>query len=620
MKPQSLKRKASALALGTLLVGSLLGGVGAAPAVANHGPVDCAEILPLAAVQKGMQATGYTVWRGRTPTAFNVEVLGILRDAIGPGRHMIIVETSGDIIEQAGGIWYGMSGSPVYFEDKLIGAVAFGLSFGPSSIGGLTPAEDMANILQYPREGQEGSPRANLGPNSVPLPSSMSRTIAAETGSSEEEVGDDLVRLKLPVSVSGLSDHAMEKVQKVIAREELPFIAYQGSSSSSVEQTTPADLQPGGNFAAAISYGDITFAGIGTTTYTCNDVALGFGHPFFFYPSGSTTLGAADADALVIVDDPTFGPYKLATVEERAGMLDQDRFAGVRAIMGELPPTIPITSDVTALDLNRSRQGRTESLNTDYTPFLAFIHVIANIDMVFDQISEGSSEMSWTITGTRENGATWELSRSNMYASEYDISFETVFEMLGELYTLYYNDFEDIKFTGVDVDASVREEVLAYKVTDVHVSKDGLNYNDTRRVRARPGQTIYLKVYLTPHDGSSDRLVDLEIAIPDRARTDGLIEIQSAGGYRRYYCFIFSRRCANQTGQKIESLDDLLAALENKGKNNELIAELRMGSQGRVKASDLEVLDHVVQGRKRVRVRIIGGGGGGAAAVKSGHH
>ena len=89
---------------------------------------------------------GWTVGEGRTPEQFQVEVLGVMRDAY-PGRDLIVVRTSGDVIERHGGVWYGTSGSPVYVDDKLIGAISFGLTYGASDVVGLTPAEEMAAVM-----------------------------------------------------------------------------------------------------------------------------------------------------------------------------------------------------------------------------------------------------------------------------------------------------------------------------------------------------------------------------------------------------------------------------------------------------------------------------------------
>ncbi|HEX2241230.1 MAG TPA: SpoIVB peptidase S55 domain-containing protein [Actinomycetota bacterium] len=605
-----LVRRAPALILAIVLGASLL----VAPiAGASHGATECPEIMPVAEVQEGMVGVGYTVVRGKTPTTFNVEILGVLENGIGPGRDMIVVDVSGPPIDQARGIWFGMSGSPVYVGERLVGAVAFGLSFGPSSIGGLTPAEDMADILAYERNtsgGQAAAPSsASRYQRSIRLPDAMVRRIARHEQVSNDEVSNEMRQLRLPVSVSGLTGRGLERVSKVLKREGHRVVTYAGSSAAA---TTPGGtttrVVPGGNFAAAISYGDITFAGVGTTTYVCEDVALAFGHPFFFLPTGATLVGANDADAIAIVDDPTFGPYKLASIAERVGTVDQDRFAGIRTLFGFVPPTIPTTSNVTALTTGRSRQGTTEIVTSEYVPFLAAAHVFSNIDFTFDEIGEGKSSLDWTIRGTREDGSTWELSRSNLYASDFDISIESVFELQIQLFTLFMNRFEEIEFSGLDVTASVDDEAQAYRITNVLTSKDGVDYRDVRRVRSRPGKTVYLRVELTPLDESLEpRVVDLSLVIPETAKSDALIEITSgASSYEELFCFLNGSRCADEAGNKIETFDQLIAYLESRPKNNELLARLRMGGRGRVKATDREMLDQVIRGRKRVFVSIIG--------------
>ena len=145
------------------------------------------------------------------------------------------------------------------------------------------------------------------------------------------------------------------------------------------------DLVPGGNFAAALSYGDLTSAGVGTTTYVCDGQALAFGHPMLF--SGRTSLGAGSADAIAIVPD-ALGPYKLANVTSPVGTLDQDRLAGIRAVDGE-PPSIPITTAITSLDSDNSHVGETDVVFKEAYPDFAFSHIFSSIDSVFDKIGVG---------------------------------------------------------------------------------------------------------------------------------------------------------------------------------------------------------------------------------------
>ncbi len=584
------------------------------------------EIMPVADIRKGMVATGLSVYEGRDPEPFTAEVLGVLEDGVAPGRDMIIVELGGPIVDKAGGIWFGMSGSPVYVEGKLIGAVAFGVSFGPSKVGGLTAAEDMVKVLGYPESEPEAGSQSTAASSGysrqrVRLSPRMQRNIARQSSATQGELEGGFRQLLTPFSVSGLSDPRIQRLREVVRGERLPLFPYRGGAAAAQGSTTQIDpntepLQPGDSFAAALSYGDVTAAGIGTTTMICNGKALAFGHPFFF--EGETFLGANHADAITIISDPIFGPYKMANVKELVGVVDQDRLAAIRGDLGEGPILIPITSTVVAQNTNQTRDGRTEAVESEVVPFLTLNHLIGNVDTVFDQISGGSASLSWTINGVGETTGPFTLTRNNLYASEFDISFESGFEVLGNLFTLFGNDFEEVTFTGVDVDTTVKDDVELYRIHDVLVSLNGGDFLERRRLRARPGDRIGMRVVLLDFEETEERLVDLEVRIPSKTRGEAVIEITGgAAGGPGEECFFFGENC--ESNEEVDSLAALVTALENAPHNNDLLARLRSGRKSKVTAQDAYVLEQVVTGFKRVRIRMIreGRGGGGGGSVTS---
>ena len=610
-------RRAVGASIVVLVLGSLLYSASAVAVPVQGCPEQ--EIMPVADVRKGMMGQGLTVYEGKDPETFTAEILGVLEDGILPGRDMIIVEVSGPPIDRAGGSWFGMSGSPVYVDGKLVGAFAWGLTFGTTNLGGLTPAEDMVKILGYPEAGpeddseQEGTP-PTYGRRTVRVPRRMQTRLARQTAATERQVAGGFRQLPVPFSISGISDRRLDHLRALLEKEGMPLLPYRGSSAQggSTTQLDPntEPLQPGDSFAAALSYGDITAAGIGTTTMVCNGRALAFGHPFSF--EGKTFLGANHAEAITIVEDPVFGNYKLANVGPLVGVVDQDRLAAIRADLSEGPVLIPVTSSVIAHNTNLSRDGKTEVVETEVVPFLTFEHLVLNIDSVFDQFSGGSATLSWTIQGEGETTGPFTLSRGNLYADEFDISFGSSFELLGNLFALLGNEFEEVEFTSVDVDASVKEDVELYRIHDVLVSLNGGDYLERRRLRARPGDLIGMQVILTNFEETEERIVELAITLPEKTRGESTIEITggSAGGAGEE-CFFFGENCASD--EEVDSLAALITSLENAPHNNELLARLRGGRRGKVRAQDAEVLDQVVSGFKRVRIRTPrrGGGGGG---------
>lgn len=585
----------------------------AAPAAGQSAiPTDCPQPVPISEVQRGMTGVGRTVVSGREPESFSAAVLGVLRDALGPGRDMIVADASSPAIDQAGGIWAGMSGSPVYVGERLLGAVAYGLSEEDTSVAGLTPAQDLLNLLQYPG----GLPEPVYGSRSasIELTPELHRRVEAREG---EGAPSTLRSLQVPLSVSG--GRGSRIIGRAVAREGLPYIPYAGSSASSgenVEATATGTLQPGDSFAGSFSYGDITIAEIGTTAIVCSEMAVAFGHSIYpFFPQGETEMGANEAEVLTIVDNPNF---KLATVEELVGTVDQDRLAGVRALLNVIPSTVPIRSMVTVEDLGRTLTGETNVVVEKMLPTIANVHMVDSVDSAFDQVGSGSLDATWTITGTRESGASWSLTRTNQYASEEDIAREAFGELTGHLFALFYNGHEEVHFNEVDASVTVREGVDRYVIGGVLVSRNGGPYRDRRRVNVDPGDVLGLRVtlwdsYTPPEEGEESVFAEMELRVPRRVSGEGYIQIRGGsrgGGFRS--CFYDGEYCARRIAARYPSFDALLEGLATKRGNASLTARLRLGRrQSRVVSRDKATVDKVVSGDGFVQVTVGDGGGGG---------
>jgi hypothetical protein len=573
---------------------------GAAPATSSTASSltdECPTVLPLAQVRTGMQGTALSVTRGRTLSTMSVEVLGVLRDAVGPGRDIIVVDLSGPVVTATGGLWAGASGSPVFFrsggEDKLAGAIAYGLAGGGSTLAGVTPAEDMTALLGT---GGEDAAASSV----VDVPRGLAARMASAAGLSITQTAS-LSRLKTPISVSGLTDRGLRHMQSAIDRQGLPFIPFVGSSASSNPQSPPGRVRAGDSFAAAMSLGDITAAGIGTTTFVCDGRAVAFGHPFNW--TGATTMAARAADTITIVKDSVFGSYKLANVAENLGTLTQDRLAGIVAELGAGPAGSPVTSTVTDLDTGRTRTGRSEAIFPDFLPFLAFEHLFMNVDVTIDRIGPGNAEMAYSIRGTRDGGATWELTRSSHYASPFDISFDTVADPAFTAELLQAFDGEDIQVTSIDVPRlDIEGAFEQYSVRSLLVW-NGSRYVRRDFAKARAGRTIKLRAILKPAHTTGTKAVDLSLRVPETARRSGYIEVVGGGSIgAELPCFIFEEECVDDTGQ---TFDQLLRSLQTQPRGDALVARLRLGDRERIRATAQRRQDAVVVGGRVIGFLLI---------------
>jgi hypothetical protein len=591
-------RRATRRIVGLLVVAAAAASVAVSPGTAATTPLDlqaeCPTVMPLADVTAGLRGTALSVTSGRNPTTFSAEVLGTLRDAVGPGRDIIVVNLSGSAVDAAGGLWFGASGSPVFFRDavtgkqELAGAIAYGLAGGGSTLAGLTPAEDMAALLA---SGEE----EDLESSRVAVPHGLASRMAEATGLSIAQLGS-LTRLKTPLSASGLTERGLRRMQQAIDRQNLPFFAYMGSSASENPPNPTGQLRAGDSFAAALSVGDVTVAGVGTTTFVCEGRVVAFGHPMNW--TGDTTLGARAADTITIVADPIFGSYKLANIAESVGTVTQDRLAGIAGEIGVGPDTSPVTSTVTDLDTGRTRTGSSEAIMPEFLPFLAFSHLFQSVDVTIDRIGPGSAAIDYTIRGTRDGGATWELSRATRVASSFDISFDSVAEPAFTAELLQAFDGEEIAVTSIDVPRlEIEKAVERYQIRNVLVW-NGKRYVAAEFVRAKRGKLIKLRVVVKPTHLPGTRFVDLSLRVPANANRNGLIDVSGGGSAEpELPCFFVEEEFCEEPSEDL-TFDQLLAAFQNQPSADAIVARLRLGGAGAVRAQSTRRLDAVVGGRK----------------------
>jgi hypothetical protein len=225
-------------------------------------------VFPEEQVQPGLLGTGKTVVSGTTPSSFNVKVLGVLNDGIAPGLDLIVVKLSGAVMTQTGGAFEGISGSPVYVNGKLLGAVSYTLSFD-NTIAGLTPAGPMMNLFGYPSGGATTLRSAPAMPKHIALPNALRSTV--DHASSTATTSDTMSLLRVPIGVSGLSDTGMQRLQRFFDRHGLAYTAFRGGSAAAPNGVSGPPIVAGSNFTATQSFGDLTFYGLGTATAVCGN-------------------------------------------------------------------------------------------------------------------------------------------------------------------------------------------------------------------------------------------------------------------------------------------------------------------------------------------------------------
>ncbi len=315
------------------------------------------ETLRPEQLKPGMKGYGLSVFKGTTPERFEVEVLGVLKNAL-PKQDMVLIRVSGAQLERHKVI-AGMSGSPVYIDDKLIGALAYGWTFENDPIAGVTPIHNMMAEL-------EKKPGADAG-SATPLSAGNSGTPRP---------------LLTPLALGGFSQGTIDLFADKFERWGLIPVA--GGGSAGTENRRSARLEPGGSVGVELIRGDFNATGVGTVTYVDGDKILAFGHPFFL--GGQISAPAVEAEVHTILSSVERS-FKMASSVADAGSLVGDWQSCIVVDRKSKAAMIPVRVDVANRDTGDNDSYRLEIAdNPMLSPFLAEMAVAQAV-----QSASGSS-------------------------------------------------------------------------------------------------------------------------------------------------------------------------------------------------------------------------------------
>jgi hypothetical protein len=561
---------------------ALLGGgaaITSSPAIGAAPVEDCKEAYPVQDLAAEDLVTGLTVDTGTTPEGFTGEILGVITDGIAPGVPMIMARLTSDEIDRVG-IWQGMSGSPVYADDgRLIGAVAYGLAWGPSPVAGITPYEQMDKYMTA------------AAPTTVKVGDRLAGRIAAETDVTERQAGQGFEQLPMPLSFSGITQRRLNQMQ---GQDGPKFIKTRGATAMGAASTAVAadesDLVAGGNLGAAISYGDITAGGVGTVTSVCDGRLIGFGHPMGYF--GKTTLGLMPAEAIYVQEDPVGPGFKVANMGTPAGMIDQDRLTGISGPVGEAfrPEETVISSTVEYG--GDDREGTSYSMVDAFDADVTFSQLLANHDVVIDAWQPGSEAATFSITGTDAEGDVYDVAWSERFVSDYDISYESSWPAAEMTWLL--SRMDGVSVGGVTATADVSDDTSVWRLRTVQQKRNGGWVNVGRKNPAvvTAGGMLRLRARLV--NGDDATWLPLTVAVPDRTTRNGFLEV--TGGLSDWGGDLYGA----------DTPAELEAAVASMTKNDQVNASLRFFKRGKdiVRDSTSGSQSLAVQGRTWAEVRV----------------
>jgi hypothetical protein len=375
-------------------------------------------IFPLKDIRPGMQATAWTVFQGAVPEPIPIEIIGIWHKANGP-NDVILAKMGGKAKET--NVAGGMSGSPVYIDGKLVGAVALRISvFSPDSICGITPIESMLEVQEFDSSRSADPARSRVAQTPAEIPQDlMQRLVAA--GVSEASLPHNaplMVPIQTPMVFSGISQATLRTFSPLF--DQMGITAVQsGGGGSSAKSWKPVkgwetSLNPGDSVAGILISGDLSATGTGTVTYNDGKHILAFGHPFMNL--GPIDMPMAKSE-IVMTLASSYQPNKLPNTTDVVGALHQDRFSGIMGVLGAEAPMVPVHLKLRSLDEKNAVVKEKDFnfqvfVNQKYTPTLMMMTLASTIE----QINEYADEITYRMTGKVELAGGGSLDVSTVFA------------------------------------------------------------------------------------------------------------------------------------------------------------------------------------------------------------
>jgi len=453
--------------------------------------------FPLKDVRAGMRGTGRTVFSGNRIDEFQIEVLGVL-DNVGPKESLIVARLSGGPLDHTG-VMQGMSGSPVYIDGKLAGAVAMAFPFAKDPIAGIRPIEDMV------RSSSAGAPppgsaagsgpvkRAAIGLGDRDLTRVLSRPEPATAA------GDRMVDIATPIHFGGFSRATLEAFSPQLRALGLePRQGITGGGKIRSGMGNPADLKPGSMISVQLMAGDLSVGADGTVTYIDGTRVYAFGHRFL--DIGSTSLPFARAEVITLLPNLNTS-FKLSTAREWMGTINQDRNMAVAGELGEHAVMAPVSLTV----MRGAQPVESYHMQMVTDPLLSPLLIQMAIYSAIDATERTIGASSIRVTGEIEfQNAPAPVKLNNMFAAETGSALQVSLSTAVPVAYVMQSGFNALQLRRVTL------RVEAYDLKK-QLAIDGISAS---RREVRPGEKVQLNVALAGENGAEVvRQVEYQVPI-----------------------------------------------------------------------------------------------------------
>jgi hypothetical protein len=533
-------------------------------------------LMPIGEIKPGMVGVGRTIFEGADLQDFKVHILGVLRNIQGPHRDLILARLEGGPLAKTG-VAAGMSGSPVYIDGRLIGAVSYSIgAFPTEAIAGITPIAEMKDATQMTRRSASQA-RIELPITREGLSAALAATygriapfanrpadvqafgLPAAAGA---QLGAMLRPISTPLVISGFEPASADLLAGAFgAAGFTPVLGGSLGQLTDEVKKTSGPLREGDAVGVSLVGGDLEMGATGTITHIDGDRVYAFGHPFFNLGPSQFPMTRAYVHTML---PSLMSSFKISSMGEIIGTMQQDRATAIAGTLGKGPVVIPMTVTL--------QSGREDGSSTTRT----FTYRIAN-DQVFTPLLSYISLANTISAYERQFGAaTFAIKSRARIQGHTDLTVEDVFTgdnatlgaataVAGPINMLLANDREPVTVNGLDVTIEASEKPRSVTIERVWLDE----------VRPRAGRTVPLKVLTRSYRGE-EKISTVPIEIP--ANVSGPLSILVTDGRQLN---VMEQRDLRRSLQP-QSVAQMIRVLNDTRRNNRIYIRLLNGRPGAV--------------------------------------
>ncbi|HKO17812.1 MAG TPA: hypothetical protein VJU82_02895, partial [Acidobacteriaceae bacterium] len=485
------------------------------------------KFFPLAEVHRGLHAVAYTVFEGVTPEPMDVEILGVLKDAIGPGQDMILARLHGEKPEYTG-VVAGMSGSPVYIDGRLAGALSYRIGqFSKDPIAGITPIEQMLEV----RDGQPGTSMRVAERSKPDEPANPNKPVSAD---------GEIEPIATALVFGGFSRDTVDRFGDAFRALGMnPVAGLGGAAPKGTKQPEP--LVPGSAVSAVLVRGDLSMAGTCTVTYVDPTQLLACGHPITQF--GSVSMPMTKAEVVATLASP-LNSFKIVNTTETIGAFTEDRASAILGHFGDEARMIPVSVQVTPADAPPAHAGSLKHVAAQIQeipipgapsvlPHKSGMHfevlnnrqltpaaMLASVYQSLSGTNESGSDISYRLQGelTLKGLPPVEL-QGMMSATEANTGAANAALFVNDRFSrLYNNSLEQPEITGLKLHLEAMPERRTAVLESARLGQ----------MQAHPGDTIDVEATLHPY-AAEPRVVRIRVKLPE-SLTPGQLRVVVSDG------------------------------------------------------------------------------------------